>query len=436
MTKRLYWQNPNHTSFVGHVTKAETNGRELRLVLDQTLFHPEGGGQPSDHGVLAFPGRSKPVVCQVSQVYDAGDHVVHIIEDPGREYGQTNSALPLPEPGQTVQGTIDRERRFDFMQQHTGQHILSRAFENALQANTVGFHLGGDYVSVDLDIADITVSDVRNVESIANQTVFQDLPVISREYADDVPDHVRSRIPPQGGLIRVVYIGDYDACACSGTHVTSSGQVGLIKINGIDRAHGGVRVIFRCGWRALKDYELKESLLDAAARAFSQSIESVPESVEDLLKKCKDLDKEKDALRKELLLVEIGRILESEKKADAFSTETCVPPIIRCLDGKRSDELKLAARQVSEGTGRLAAFYSREPRFQLVLSLPAGPTGVSGAQAGLNARVLADRIGVALGGKGGGSQGFAQIGAKDPLKDSEENVTRRILDIISRPGLV
>jgi Ser-tRNA(Ala) deacylase AlaX len=154
----------------------------------------------------------------------------------------------VPEGGWAVRGTIDWEHRFDLMQQHTGQHILSRAFEELLDARTVGFHLGKDYVSIDLDIPALSDEARDRVEDRANQVVFQDLPVSGREYPkDQLPGGIRARFNIDAENIRVVSVGEYDACPCGGTHVVSSGQVGLIKVNQVDRAHGGVRVLFRCG---------------------------------------------------------------------------------------------------------------------------------------------------------------------------------------------
>lgn len=450
VTWRLYWEEPHGASFSARIVRFLRDGGEVGVVLDRTLFHPEGGGQPCDVGSLSMLdsglasalGRSDlPVV----KVLEAGPDIIHFIDAGALQGSGADHLDSLPQPpqgGWPVRGAIDWGRRFDLMQQHTGQHVLSRAFEELLAARTVGFHLAKDYVSIDLDVPALSLEDAAGVEDLANQVVFRDVPVVAREYAGgELPPDVRKRFGVESERIRVVHVGEFDACPCGGTHVTSSGQIGLIKINQIDRAHGGVRVVFRCGRRALADYRDKQGILDETAKLLSQAPQAVPDSVRSLVAKAQELMGRLEETQESLLEFEIQALLRPEKLGAAEA-------VVAVLPGKSPEQLKRAARRISEESGKLTVCFAREPRFSAVAVAPAArgenaarTAGAgAGGKAGLttaapDARSVVAAIAAAWGGRGGGTPQIAQLGSKEPLAADDravEDDIRRICREIMR----
>lgn len=412
-TKRLYWDTPMESEFTASIVGLAERDGKLGVILDQTLFHPLGGGQPWDTGVLTIHD-GKPVSVfgtkklVVSGAIEEDGAVIHLVE--GVPASVLRSAQ-VPEGDWKVSGRIDWDRRFDIMQQHTGQHILSRAFEVECGAKTVGFHLADTYVSIDLDIADAKAEDIARAEDAANRVVFSDVPVEVKEYSkDDLPGNVRGRFEIASDTIRVVCVGEYDACPCAGTHLASSGQAGLIKINEIDRAHGGLRVVFRCGGRALSDYRQKQSLLDETARVLSQKIDAVPETVRAMNEKLAALQELYDVSQESLLEFEIESVLgggNEERKC-----------LVLELSGQSADKLKYAAKKIAEKSGKLTVCYAAEPRFSAAI--------VSLAEGGPDARQVAAAIAERWGGRGGGSREVAQLGSKEPLAAHNEAVVKSV----------
>ncbi|MDK2925386.1 MAG: alanyl-tRNA synthetase [Bacillota bacterium] len=420
MTERLYWEEPNSTEFTAVVTRVgpvpdldrqgvQEGGVALGVVLDRTLFYPEGGGQPADTGVLQLEGED--ALYRVKGVQEKDGAIVHLVELPARQ--EAGRKVPLG-PGARVRGRIDWERRFDHMQQHSGQHILSQAFLQPLGAHTTGFHLGADYASIDLDVADLSPEQVERVERLANEVVFQDLLVTAREYLPcELPEGVRRRLPKVAPKIRVVHIGEFDACACGGTHVTSTGRIGLIKINEITRAHGGTRVIFRCGWRALRDYQNKEGTLLAASRALKRPPAEVVSGVEALKAQAEKSEKETERLRRALLDFE-ARVLVQEEAGEV---------LVKALPGKSVEELRYLARAAAVVRDKPVVLFVREPRFTAVIA--------RGAAQDFDACAVAARLAAALGVRGGGSPEMAQIGGREALPGDDATLTAEIRRLVA-----
>jgi alanyl-tRNA synthetase len=471
-TIRLYWERPYDTGFSATVTDVWQDDGRLFLVLDATLFYPEGGGQPCDYGVIVpdvllredclqrIPGccHDAGSEYQVSNVFEQDGRIIHVLANCSHGFGK----------GQTVHGEIDWERRFDFMQQHTGQHILSRAFEEICGAGTVGFHLGKDYVSIDLDVSSIDDSCLAAVEDLANQIVFRNLPVQVKEFEQhQVPDKIRRRIPTESGAVRIIYAGDFDACACGGTHVHSTGEVGIIKVNQLDRSHGGVRVIFRCGKRALLDLREKERILGDTARALSVGYQDLSQAVVLLSQKVADLDKETGRLKKELMEYEIESIAREIQSVDI---DECIMGsdghrvlytqegeegqpgqkrgfAVRHCGGKQPAELRYMAKAIGDLTGKMVVLFSVDPQFSLVAASPANDNKDSGDAPGCkskearlkkgfdvspdkNASLVVSRLAQKWGLRGGGTPGLAQMGSKEPLGMDEEEILRDIADVV------
>ncbi len=421
-TKKLYWEAPYGIDFDARVVNAGITDNKFFVVLDGTMFHPEAGGQPADKGELRFFASEKTpnvkdFTVRVEHAKEDGDEVIHIFCLP------KGVALTRPETliGLKVKGNIDWPYRFDLMQQHTGQHLLSRVFEDVLGAKTVGFHLSDHYATIDLDIQSTSTKQVSEVEGKVNSVIFQNIPVTTQVYGQkNMPSGIRARFALNANEIRVVNIGQYDACPCGGTHVSSTGQIGLLKINQLDRAHGGIRVVFRCGGRALSDYGQKEMYLQEAAKLLSQSPDQVPEAVGALKEKAMQLEKSLTEAKKSLLDLEIHTFVAENAGASSV--------LVKVLSDKEAEELRFAAKTVSQKLALPVVFFTVSPRFQLVAACP--KSYKNGAEYP-NAREMVLDISKALGVRGGGTQELAQLGSKEPL----DTPCDRLVEIIRQETL-
>ena len=230
-TEKLYDQDAHQAQFQATVLSCRPGKHGYDVVLDRTCFYPEGGGQPGDTGVLSG--------VRVTDTHEAGGEIVHYCE------------APLAE-GQTVEGAIDYDRRFEFMQLHTGEHILSGVIHRRFSYENVGFHMGADFVTIDLS-GMLTPEQVQSVEAEANEWIWKNVPV-EVSYPD--PEALKT-IPYRSkkeltGQVRIVTIPGADVCACCGTHTRTTGQVGQIKILASENYKGGVRLSVVCGARALE----------------------------------------------------------------------------------------------------------------------------------------------------------------------------------------
>ncbi|MFN4294929.1 MAG: alanyl-tRNA editing protein, partial [Thermoflexales bacterium] len=239
MTLRLYRTDAYLTSFTARVVARVTHNGAPALILDQTAFYPEAGGQPHDVGVIAH-GRVTNVI------EDADGEIVHILE---------GDAVDSLRPGDEVQCCVDWERRFDHMQQHSGQHVLSQAFIRAVGLDTVAIHIGRSDCTIDLPAATLPPDALERAEREANAVVMEDRPILAYEVSDaDLPSIPLRRPPKVSGAVRIVEVKDYDWSACGGTHVRSTAQIGLVKIIKAEKRGAETRITFRCGGRALDDY--------------------------------------------------------------------------------------------------------------------------------------------------------------------------------------
>ena len=228
-TVKLYYQDPFMKTFSAAVLSCEEARGGWAVVLDQTAFYPEGGGQPADHGTL---GEAK-----VLDVHEKGGVITHLCDKP----------LPV---GGTASGEIDWARRFDHMQQHSGEHICSGLICAAFSCDNVGFHMGADVVTIDFN-ADVTWDALMDIERRANEYIYEDHPIDIQFYRGAELDAVEYRSKkPLDGDVRIVSFPGADCCACCGTHVLRSGQVGLVKFLSCQKFREGVRIELLSGARA------------------------------------------------------------------------------------------------------------------------------------------------------------------------------------------
>lgn len=228
--EKLYEVNPFLITFTATVESCVRGKKGYDIRLDQTAFYPEGGGQPYDTGIL---GGAK-----VLEVHEREGRVVHTCD------------APL-EPGTTVEGTIDWARRFDLMQQHSGEHIVSGMAHAKWGCDNVGFHMGADLITIDLNVL-LDEEQLRELEADVNRYIWEDHPIDitfpSPEELAVLPYRSKKELT---GRVRIVSFPGADMCACCGTHVSSSGQVGLVKLLSVQKFRDGVRIELVCGGRAM-----------------------------------------------------------------------------------------------------------------------------------------------------------------------------------------
>ena len=250
-TRKLYYEDCHLAAFSARVVSCEQSGKGWQVVLDATAFYPEGGGQACDLGTLGG--------VRVLDVREKGETVVHLCDGP----------LPV---GETVKGAIDYERRFDLMQQHSGEHIVSGIVHEWFGYHNVGFHMGADLVTIDFD-GPIPAADLARIELEANRAVWANRALHiwypSEEELPTVGYRSKRALP---WPVRVVEVPGYDKCACCGTHVAMTGEIGIIKLFSCVKFHEGVRIEMACGGRALRYLTAAYEQNRQVSQAFSAKI--------------------------------------------------------------------------------------------------------------------------------------------------------------------
>ena len=297
MNERLYYEDAYRTSFVAQVTERLTLQDQPAVRLSQSAFYPTSGGQPHDTGSL---NGTAVVDVQVG----ADGAVLHLL------------AHSLPEETTSVNGQIDWPRRYDHMQQHSGQHLLSQVFYRRLGLETVSVHFGDVLNTLDLDGPPLSASQLATVETAANETVWQDRPIraywITEAEKEKVP---LRRAPTVQGKMRIVEIDKFDWSACGGTHVRRTGEIGLISLLRIEKHRGRSRVHFVCGRRALVDATQRRGLLAATAGLLDSGVHDVPELVSKLQDALRGAEKELNAQGEALVEYQARELLAAAETA-------------------------------------------------------------------------------------------------------------------------
>jgi alanyl-tRNA synthetase len=401
MTERLYYQDATCKTFTARIVERLTHDGHPAVVLDRTAFYPTGGGQPNDRGKL-------------------GDAlVVDVIER--NADGAVLHVLSQDIAGDEVTGEIDWSRRFDLMQQHTGQHILSQAFIAAADAETVGFHLTDDTLTIDLDNKDLSppatplkgVLGIERAEDLANQIVFEDRPVIARFVTAAELSQMPLRKPPKVETnIRIVEVEGFDWSPCGGTHVARTGQVGLIKIVKLDRRSDALRVEFRCGQRALADYRRKHQMITQVAGALSVGYGELDQAIDRIQAEAKDWRKKLSEAESRIMGYEVVEL-------DAAAQEREFRLITRAWAERDPTHLRAMAKKLAAKPKTVVLLGSggRQPMFVFARS----------SDLSLDLVQLVRRAIEQIGGKGGGGKpDFAQGGGPPATEDQVRAVVQSI----------
>ena len=323
MTEKLYEKDAYIKEFTATVLDCKPCDSGFMVVLDKTAFFPEGGGQAADIGVL-----------DDAKVFDAQ------IEN-GIVYHYTDKPLKM---GDKVQGKIDFDRRFAFMQNHTGEHIVSGIAHALFGVNNVGFHLGEDLVTIDFD-KELTRDQLNEIEYLANQKVWQNLSINAYYPSEEELKNTDYRSKKEiDGAVRLVNIKDTDVCACCAPHVKNTGEIGIVKLLDTERMRGGIRIVLKCGAFALYDYRTKYENVSQISALLSSKQESAADAV-------KKLD-EKYTLEKQ-------KINEFKKKISEL-TIAAVDENANCLfvDNCDTKDLQLIADKLHKTYGGIKGAFS------------------------------------------------------------------------------
>lgn len=395
MTERLYYADSYLTGFEARVVQGEQVGELFEARLDRTAFYPTSGGQPHDLGSIE------------------GHPVVEVVDGPD---GTIIHRLEHPLPPARVRCQVDWPRRFDHMQQHTGQHVLSQSFIRAASLATVGFHLSAEYSTIDLEAAEVDLDVLRSAEDLANSIVYQNRSVTPRLVAPDEAAGLDLRKPSERqGTLRVVTIEDFDVSACGGTHVRQTGEIGGIFIHRVERVNRRTRVEFVCGGRSLHAYRRRSGDLDRIARGLSVAPRDAPDRVEKQSQEIKTLRKRLKA-KDEWLAGLLAQDL-----FDRAPSREGVRIVRHQLEGEERGFLTLLAHRLLACGPCWVLLGNGGEQAQLLLARSESLAG--------DLRPVMKECSLMISGRGGGSPALVQGGGNDPgqLRNALDCAARRVL---------
>jgi alanyl-tRNA synthetase len=372
MTDRLYYSDSYLSEFRASVVASEDGGR--RVYLDRTAFYPTSGGQPFDSGTL------EGVV--VVEVADDADRVVHVLE--------------APLSAQEVEGRIDWARRFDHMQQHTGQHLLSAVFEDLYQIPTVSFHMGAETSTIDVGASSLDPARIERAEERCAELVGQARPVMVT-YEDAASVAGLRKESQRTGTLRIVSIDGLDRSACGGTHVRSTAEIGPIFVRKLDKARGNVRVEFVCGLRALRQARRDYRLLAETNLAHAERVKALEKTCQ---RQVQELAKRE------------GIDLHAATAADSQGIRRVRQTAV--ID----DAMRARAQAFTSGGKGVFLAVSQDPPSVLL---------AASADSGVHAGELVKAAVTAAGGRGGGNAALAQGSA--PSLQALETVLQELAKI-------
>lgn len=363
--EKLYERDPYLTRFSAQVLSCVQGKKGFDVILNQTAFYPEGGGQPYDTGVLG----GVPVL----EVHERDGHVVHTC----------SAAL---EEGVQVEGEINWARRFDLMQNHSGEHIISGMAHTKWGCDNVGFHMGSDVITIDLNV-ELTEADLRELESEVNRYIWEDHPILITYPTPEELPHVEYRSKKElTGQVRIVSFPGADTCACCGTHVSSSGQVGLVKLLSVQKFRDGVRIELLCGGRAMNYLSRALEQNHQVSNLLSAKLFETAAAVQRMME-------ENAALKSRIMTMEDNRFAAlAEQYAGAGD-------VLLFEDGLSPDGLRRLCDTVLHRCGGRCACFSGEDGsgYKYAIGLPEG-----------DLRAFTKEMNQSLNGRGGGKPGFVQ----------------------------
>ncbi|MGD6872512.1 alanyl-tRNA editing protein [Sutcliffiella horikoshii] len=398
--EKLFYQDPFIQTFTTTLSKqSQDESGKWYAVLEQTAFYPEGGGQPYDTGTLNEH--------KVLEVQEINGEIRHYL-------GQ-----PLPESIKVVKGTIDWERRYDHMQQHAGQHLLSATFEELFSYKTKSFHLGKDVSTIDLDTTGLTEQEFLEAETLVNKIILENRKIeakwVTKEELSDYP--LRKELSVSEN-IRLVIIPNFDYNGCGGTHPHSTGGVASLKILSLEKQKNMIRVSFVAGNRVLKQLHEKQQVLSELSSLLNAPQNGMSDAVTRMLGQSKEQAKELKDMKEKLLEYEVAALVSQSELVSGRSIIKSV------LQNREMAELQSMARKLVSTREDLNVFLIAENTGKLQF------VGARGSETDLDLKFIAKEVFAFINGKGGGREDFVQGGGETTL--TGEEVIERIMLILSK----
>jgi alanyl-tRNA synthetase len=375
MTERLYYTDSYLCEFRARVVERSADGRTV--YLDRSAFYPASGGQPFDRGSIAG--------VEVVEVVDEDDRIAHRL------------AAPLA-AGEEVGATVDWARRFDHMQQHSGQHLLSAVFEELFGLHTVSFHLGAESATIDLEGGPLDARTLLEAEQRANKIVFENRPLDVR-FEEAAQVQGLRKASEREGTLRIVSIDGLDRSACGGTHVRGTGEIGVILLRRLEKIRQSVRVEFVCGGRAVRRARADFEALSRVSQVFSAALDEVPAMVAAQVEAAKAGEKARRRVELELAAYQ-GKEL--------YQTTTPGPDgvrrVMQRLDRGNLEDLRAVAQS-----------FTAQPMSVFVATLKDPPSALLAAStdSGVDAGKVLKAALTEAGGRGGGNARIAQGSVPD-----------------------
>ncbi|WP_180231940.1 alanyl-tRNA editing protein [Bacillus thuringiensis] len=387
MEQKLYYTDAYKKDFTTKVIKQDYDkDGNLYVVLNETAFYPTGGGQPHDTGTLNG--------IAVLDVEEVNDEIRHFITE------QLHT--------EEVEGKINWERRFDHMQQHAAQHILSAAFWDHFNIPTIGFHLGKETVTIDLETENLHAETVEEAVQIANKIVFENHPIrtlwMNLEEAKTLP---LRKEPTMTENIRVVIIENFDYNGCGGTHPKRTGEVGPIQVLGWERNKGGIRLTFIAGWRTLKLMGQQQQIIKDVSKQLNSSEINIPTKVAQLLTSQKENEKAIQTMNEKLLYAEANELLQQPAEIHASIL------ISQVFTNRSMQEIAKLSAIITEQQEHAITYFviQNEDKLQCILAC--------GKSITLDMNALLKEALPTIDGKGGGNKKSARGGGKAVMTGEE-----------------
>ncbi len=375
-TRKLFYENPYQRTFFARVLSCESQNGGYLVLLDRTAFYPEGGGQPCDIGVLNF--------ANVTEVREKDGEIFHRID---RE-------LPV---GALVAGGINWPLRFARMQQHTGEHIVSGISNRFFGGDNVGFHMSDSFLTVDWS-RELTADQLTLIETLANEAVYRNVPVVAEYPSPEALAKLDYRSKKElTGAVRIVTVPDYDVCACCGTHVSRTGEIGAIKILTSQRYKGGTRFTMACGSQAMADYSERLRSTQEISALLSAKPEEISVSVKQVLTESANLKRQLSDIQEKMLEAQVATAPENGGK------------VCRFFDDLSPELLRKAALMLAQRCGTAAVFSGSGDSYRYAAADPAG-----------DVRPVGKELNQKLNGRGGGPKELVQ----GSLKAEREEIVR------------
>lgn len=387
-----------------------------RLVLADTVFYPEGGGQPGDRGTITPTGGSEADVAVVDTQKREDGTVEHIL------------ARPAPadlSPGTAVRASLDWRLRWEYMQQHTGQHVLSGALARIADAPTVSVHQGADVTTIEVNRESIADRHLEAVEEAAN-AVIRDNRAVTTTWVDssELPNYPLRRPTDRTGRVRLVEIEDFDLVACGGVHLPRTGMLNVVHLSSVERIRGRLRLAFRIGDRAITHYRDLDAVAQESARLFSAHPDDLVARITTAQEETKELNRRVRLRAQRIAALELERATDASDASAGSDHRDATTPVVLHYTGEDDDVIKALGEVASEDPRRRVCVLNRtDAGLQWTI--------VVGTEYAFPAEEIRTAVLAPLGAKGGGKPPLWRGIVRDPAPDTADRFTELVRTVLS-----